>query len=838
MYTPNSTKGEIAESYSALGFSLFPVHTLEDGKCSCGNASCGSVAKHPLTANGVHDATKDVHKLRYYFGGERHVANIGLATGDVSGVWVLDVDDAEALSVLEKDHGTLPKTWTVETGGGKRHYYFRFNEECKALKNTVKMQGAIDVRATGGYVILPPSIHASGNRYRWLVSPDETKVADAPSWLINLVPKHGTQDVDRPAKAVQSVTVQRAKTLDDRIALYLERCPPAIGGENGHGTAFGICCALFKAFPELRERSDDDAALLLGAWNARCLPPWSDHELRHKIRDARKNAGVSVPSSQSEDGSEWPILSSDALHGFAGDFVRAVEPHTEADSVNLLLTSLTMFGSVVGRRASFPVGGDTHHANVYACLVGSSAKARKGTGLGCVSALFAGIDEEWTRRRFSGLSTGEGVIAAVQDSEIAKTEDGGFYVSDRRLLVTETEFAHALRVLKREGNTLSPILRDAWDRGELSILTRSNPLHATGAHVSIIGHITQEELGKFLSATDVFNGFANRFLWALCRRSKLLPEGGSLPLDELRERLRRIVQTAQRIETMKRSAEASSLWRELYPSLVAEKRGMWDAVTSRAEAQTLRLSMLYALLDVSDTIDVPHLRAALALWRYCDDSARIIFGTDSEGGTLERKILRLVSSRPGIMRTELRTSHSVKASELDSALAWLVDRGDIVCVPVYESRQSDRHYPGIGVRNVKTVDRPNHPSRTAAEDVSVPSTSLVTLDGPQGVGVSDPTADVADTRNATQNALDEAQDVPPASLGELFDWRNARSADFVEHPDGSLWVTTEDGLTPALRSALRFNQKALRPLAVYVDVDGRSDEERELLRELCRIGRE
>ena len=217
------------------------------------------------------------------------------------------------------------------------------------------------------------------------------------------------------------------------------------------------------------------------------------------------------------------------------------------------------------------------------------------------------------------------------------------------------------------------------------MLTRREPLRAENAHVSVLGHVTLDELGRYLAHVDLSNGFANRFLWCAVRRSKLLPDASTPALDGFRQRLTLMTQAARRIGDVKRTASAASLWRAVYPTLVAEKRGTWDEATSRAEAHVVRLSLLYALLDGSDTIDEPHLRAALALWRYCDESARIVFGdgsgsgSGSGSGTLEGRIRRVVRDRPGIGRTELRDaiSHKIKANELERALAWLAGRGEL-----------------------------------------------------------------------------------------------------------------------------------------------------------------
>src|SRR5829696_6504311 len=86
-----------------------------------------------------------------------------------------------------------------------------------------------------------------------------------------------------------------------------------------------------------------------------------------------------------------------------------------------------------------------------------------------------------------------------------------------------------LRVVERDGNTLAAIVRRAWDSGALATLTKNNPTTATGAHISIMGHITRDELLRYLSRTELASGFANRFLWIASKRGRLLPDGEAVP---------------------------------------------------------------------------------------------------------------------------------------------------------------------------------------------------------------------------------------------------------------------------------------------------------------------
>ncbi|HXG70468.1 MAG TPA: DUF3987 domain-containing protein [Gemmatimonadaceae bacterium] len=337
----------------------------------------------------------------------------------------------------------------------------------------------------------------------------------------------------------------------------------------------------------------------------------------------------------------WPRpLSAAAYHGVLGDIVKTIEPQTEADPAALLVQMLVMFGSVIGRTAHFRAGADRHHLNLFAGVVGQTAKGRKGVSRGQAQRIFEPIDSTWTRCITSGLSSGEGLIWAVRDA-IEKQqpikhagrvidyqsviEDPG--IDDKRLLVVESELASTLKVMSREGNTLSAVVRQAWDGHDLRTLTKSSAARATQPHISIIGHITRDELRRYLEATEAANGFGNRFLWVCVKRSKELPDGGAEPLlSGFVDRLRDVVTHARTVGELTRDAHARSLWHRIYGRLSAGRPGMLGAMTGRAEAQVMRIACLYALADKSSVVGLPHLRAALEVWRYCERSAAYLFG--------------------------------------------------------------------------------------------------------------------------------------------------------------------------------------------------------------------
>lgn len=229
--------------------------------------------------------------------------------------------------------------------------------------------------------------------------------------------------------------------------------------------------------------------------------------------------------------SPWPELDEAALHGLAGDIVRAIDPYTEAAPVVTLLNTLVIVGNIVNAGAHARVQHDPHPGRLFVVQVGLSSKGRKGLGWSTPRYLFSKVDPVWAEKRIkSGLSSGEGLIYNVRDALHKKepVKEKGRVVDyqevevdagehDKRLLIIEPEFASVLTVMTREKNTLSAVIRQAWDGGNLSPLTRNNPMVATGAHISIIGHITKHELLVSLDDTSRANGFGNRFLWVLVK---------------------------------------------------------------------------------------------------------------------------------------------------------------------------------------------------------------------------------------------------------------------------------------------------------------------------------
>lgn len=399
----------------------------------------------------------------------------------------------------------------------------------------------------------------------------------------------------------------------------------------------------------------------------------------------------------------WPEpLAAEAYHGLAGEFVRMVEPDTEADPAALLIQFLTAFGVYVGRGPHYFVEGAEHHGNLFAVLVGETAKGRKGTSWARVAQVFHAVPG-W-KREVSGLSSGEGFKYQVRDPRESVKEKNGERsvevvdagVADKRLLVQEPEFASVLRAGSRQGNTLTMALRQAWDTGNLNTLTKNDPIAATGAHVGIVAHVTADELRAELTQTDTANGFANRFLFVMAKRSKLLPFGGRTDPDTLAPLSTRIRSAAELARTRGRismSKEAAAIWCKVYAELSEARAGLYGYATGRAEAQTVRIALVYALLDGVETIDAPHLLAALAVWQYADASARYIFGS-SLGDKIADEILRRLrqAGDAGLTRNDLRDAfqRNVPADRIGTALELLQRKGRAIVEKVAtEGRPSE-----------------------------------------------------------------------------------------------------------------------------------------------------
>lgn len=635
-----------------------------------------------------------------------------------SGIVGIDVDQYgdkhgwETINTFRAEHDLepLPDTWTSTSKpapSGIR--FFRVPDGVEFV--TVIHPHVEIIQRRHRYAVVWPSIHKdTGLQYQW-VSPDgepsdrppsPDEIAELPADWVNALRK---ADVDEITIDNGPVQPHRETTWAGPVADRLAEAVANMKVGSRHDTAVAAAAALARYeqrdFPGATAALDDLGDEFISAitregegqrTDEQARKEWGDilTSARNKVRSTAATAGPYVDPTawitEADNDTEaqlaaasWPTIDPTAFYGLAGDVVATIEPHSESDPAALLADFLVSFGNCVGATPHAVADGSHHPARLNVVIVGRSAKARKGTSRANINALMEIADPIWnTSRVMGGLASGEGLIAAVADPD----EEGNGGTRDKRLLVVEPEFARVLNVAARDGSTLSPIIRAAWDDGRLRVMTKRDPLVATGAHISVIGHITMEELSRSLTSTEAANGFGNRFLLVAARRSKLLPTGGALDPEELRvlgQRVGKVIADVRKVGLIRRTDAAEDRWADIYAELAEEDEdGLVGAMTARGDAQTLRLSVVYALLDGMNRIDVQHLEAAYALWKFSAATTRHIFG-EASGNPMAEKILKALTDvyPKGLDGTQIRDLFSGHAEKekLDQAKQFLIRKG-------------------------------------------------------------------------------------------------------------------------------------------------------------------
>lgn len=296
---------------------------------------------------------------------------------------------------------------------------------------------------------------------------------------------------------------------------------------------------------------------------------------------AASHPGQVMPTDAGDD-SDVPTLSPpsatpEMLYGLAGEVGQAAAQGTEVNPVAAMGYYMTMLSAAVGRDLYLSVGNTFHHCRLFACHVGRTSRGRKGDAQGAGKRIRSAIEnvfEELGHHHSGGLSSREGLAGAIQDSN-GEDDDNG--TDDKRLFVVESEFSNTLAQGRREGNTLTAALRDAWDGSDIKPLVKHSPTHCTAPHVAIWANITPRELKAMLTERDVSNGFLNRFLFVWAERTGLVPipqRMSDVLVKDLAEGTLRVVRwargnypAAQNSRRMVLSPAAETLYKRMYPKL-------------------------------------------------------------------------------------------------------------------------------------------------------------------------------------------------------------------------------------------------------------------------------
>lgn len=651
--------------FAGRGFGVFSVWSPDaNGTCRCPRGpACASPGKHPIGRQGFQEHTRDPDRIRTLLSAASE-PNYGLVCPD--GVFVLDVDgDGVArLAELEARLGPLPPTLRTDTAHGQ-HVFLQWPEglprPARQLFGYVTRWGS---GAGAGYVIGPRSVHASGAVYT--PAGPCTDIATLPDAWARAAVTPGPADDGSIKVRTAGYELPEPGYADARYDAILAY----IGSRYHRGLTkdeiwAGVLAVLAPRFaerlpePALRERFER-------AWKGtpeRLGEPMADPGAEAAILAAAAAAPAEPAAS---DWPEPPAVA--AYHGPLGEIVRAVAPHTEADPVGILGTLLAAVGAAMGN-LRFIYQGSAQGPNLFVVLVGDSSTGRKGTAGSIAREVMNRAYPDWRSLIVAGLGSGEGLVGYLKANE---------KVGEARALVMESEFGRLLTVMTREGSTLSPMVRDAWDGVPMGRILAREQSVVHSHHVGLVAHVTPVELRAKLSGTDAANGFGNRFIWLAVRRTRLVPFPSS-PVEHVDPGLfagvGAAIADAQAPGEVPWSPEARDAWEDLYLELTLRRPwGLSGAMTARREAQVVRLALVYALLDRSPVIDVPHLRAARALWDYAERSVACVFGTST--GDRHADALRAQLADGPLKWEDAKRALGVRsAAELEAAVAILESLG-------------------------------------------------------------------------------------------------------------------------------------------------------------------
>lgn len=256
-----------AMEFILRGWAIFPVHHMFNRKCSCGNINCKSAAKHPLVRHGFNDATNDINQIREWWN-KWPSANIGVATGAISNIVVIDIDPKSgghnSLQNILRFTGEQESTLIAQSGGHRdgRHYYYM--HPGGVIRTIDGIRPGIDIKADKGCINAPPSVHQSGRTYRWL---NNEPIAKLPGWVFQII--H-----DRKVEKYNLARQGRGGVDLDNISKMSE------GKPSRNCEMLRICGKLKyinKSFDEAKE-------FLLDVNKTKCVPPLDEKEILGMLR--------------------------------------------------------------------------------------------------------------------------------------------------------------------------------------------------------------------------------------------------------------------------------------------------------------------------------------------------------------------------------------------------------------------------------------------------------------------------------------------------------------------------------------------------------------------------
>ena len=376
------------------------------------------------------------------------------------------------------------------------------------------------------------------------------------------------------------------------------------------------------------------------------------------------------------------------------DFVQLACLNSEASPEAVALNTIVYFSALIGREKIVYRWADTFiDARPSVLLVGKSG-SNKGISEHFVNKAFIEAQQRMRHKidfqpldiRSGGLNSGEGLIQSLRDETEPGAGDG---VNDKRALIVEPEFSKVLAVSNREGATLSGTLRNFHDGLDQRNTTKANPSKCTNPHLVMMAHITQQELLNQLKATDLANGFMNRFMVCNVVQDKDVPNPTPAPKEAFNAVVQQLVEVMEFVnqgQTMTESECFKAKFESIYSTLRHPKGTLpKQQLLARSPKYTRMLAMIFALMEKQTVITNEHLNAALVYIRYWWKSVSFIFENDVEVMAYEKtkglseKVLEAITKIHGdsgkCTKTDISNTFNrkVTSKDINAALSILLE---------------------------------------------------------------------------------------------------------------------------------------------------------------------
>jgi hypothetical protein len=648
--TPEEPPGnellQAALSYARGGIPVFPLQPR---------------GKEPRTNHGLKDATTEEPTIMTWWQ-SCPAANIGMPTGTSSGRVVLDVDPRhggeESYVKLQQQYGDIPPTRTSRTGGGGLHLVFA--SKAPRIRNSAgKLGPGLDIRGEGGYIVAPPSVHASGKRYEWM--DPATPIAELPEWLAALL-----REPDRPTPATSA-----------------NGCIPE-GQRNSKLASLAGTMRKRGMSPEAIE------AALLADNTARCIPPLPEPEVRQIAKSVGKYPPGQVmsngrrPDIEEEDEPEEPqeppavsVFPEIAWREVFQTYREAMQGTTEATDVAHFAALWGATALLLRRKVWIPYGMQVY-PNVYLVLFGPTGD-RKTTGARGLPNL---LPESSRVKILQGIGSGEGVadwLAPAPDSTTPISQ--GVFLEELSALLTLGRW---------EGSTLKECLTQVWDcPARYEKKYRKAPINLHEPTLSLLACTTPALFWQGVSEVDLHSGFCNRLLYLTGPVKAPIPLPGE-PDSYKQMAVRKVLASLDSCYEGKASLEpaARALWEEFYYAWRAENlEPSLKAATERVPTYCMKLTLVYAALEGTlPTITAEQITAAIAVGRYAVACTEQLLGCRtgvSRQGACEETVRRILASAPSglpVWKVNQRIGGRISLEEVLRAVAAMEKVGEVIQV--------------------------------------------------------------------------------------------------------------------------------------------------------------